>query len=163
MAESVLDIVLELVGGTTQSYTRVKQGQVQRVSEYPTPVRHRTVAWSSLKPGNKVLLNNAWYQVVAVNVALTAAQSAALKKGQQAAAAKEKAQGMSAKQKAALQKAVAASAKSAKARATGAMPPATSATTKMAAKTLRIKLRNMANGRTTVMALAASTPVTIAA
>lgn len=163
MGKSVLDTVLELAGGTTQAYTRVKQGQVQRVSAYPTPVRHRTVAWSSLKPGNKVLLNGAWYQVVAVNVAMTAAQTAALKKGQQAAAAKEKAQGPSAAQKAALKKAVAASAKSAKARATGAMPPATSATAKVAAKMLRIKLRNMANGRTTVMSLAVSTPVTIAA
>jgi hypothetical protein len=155
MPESPLDKVLRLAGGTTRSYTRVTQGRLQRVSAYPTP-RQRHVAWGSLKPGQKVLLNNEPFQVIKIGVPLSKAELAFLKKGQAAAAAKLKAQGPSAAQKTALQKATAASASASKARVSGAVPPAAA---KAAAKPVHIELRNLITKRTVVMSMAGNAMV----
>jgi hypothetical protein len=152
VTESPLDKVLRLAGGTTRSYVRMHQGRLQRVSAYPTP-RQRHVAWGSLKPGQKVLLNNVPFQVVKVGVPLSKAELAFLQKGKAAAAAKLKAQGPSAAQQAALKKATAASAK---AKVSGAAAPAAA---KAAVKPVHIDLRNLVTRRTVVMSMAANAQV----
>jgi hypothetical protein len=158
VTESPLEKVLRLTGGTTRSYVRAGPRGPVRVGAYPTP-RQRHVAWGSLKPGQKVLLNNVPFQVIKIGVPLSKNELAFQAKGKAAAAAKLKAQGPSAKQKAALQKASAASAKASKAKAAGGAAPAKAAAL-VTAKKVHIELRNLVNKRVVVMSFAANAQVT---